>query len=64
MYYVNGSIQFGMRHALDFEAFAYVLMALAARRGLHPFWRLLIAVSVLMGIWGAWFWDTFYRPNM
>jgi hypothetical protein len=64
MYYVNGSIQFGMRHALDFEAFAFVLMALAARRGLHPIWRALIAVSIVMGIWGAWYWDTYYRINM
>jgi hypothetical protein len=64
MYYVNGSIQFGMRHALDFEAFLFVLMALAARRGLHPVWRLLIAISVVMGIWGSWYWNTFYRTNM
>jgi hypothetical protein len=63
MYYVNGSIQFGMRHALDFEPFLFVLMALAARRGLHPVWRVLIAVSVVMGIWGAWYWNTFYRTN-
>ncbi len=64
LYYVNGSIQFGMRHALDFEAFPFVLMALAARRGLHPVWRVLIAVSVLMGVWGAWYWNAFYRTNM
>jgi hypothetical protein len=64
LYYVNGSIQFGMRHALDFEAFPFVLMALAARRGLDPIWRLLIAVSVLMGVWGAWYWNAFYRTNM
>ncbi len=64
MYYVNGSIQFGMRHALDFEAFLFVLMALAARRGLHPAWRVLIAVSIVMGIWGSWYWNTFYRTNM
>jgi hypothetical protein len=64
MYYVNGSIQFGMRHALDFESFAFVLMALAARRGLHPGWRILIAVSVVMGIWGSWYWNTVYRPQM
>ncbi len=64
LYYVNGSIQFGMRHALDFEAFLFVLMALAARRGLHPVWRLLIAVSCVMGIWGSWYWNAFYRTNM
>jgi hypothetical protein len=64
MYYVNGSIQFGMRHALDFEPFLFVLMALAARRGLHPVWQLLIAISIVMGMWGAWYWNTFYRTNM
>jgi hypothetical protein len=63
MYYVNGSIQFGMRHALDFEPFLLALMALAARRGLHWVWRILIAISSVMGIWGSWFWNTFYRPN-
>jgi hypothetical protein len=63
MYYVNGSIQFGMRHALDFEAFLFVLMALAARRGLNPAWRVLIAISIVMGIWGSWYWNTFYRTN-
>jgi hypothetical protein len=64
MYYVNGSIQFGMRHALDFEPFVYVLMVLAARRGLHPIWLFLIGVSVLMGIWGSWYWNAFYRVGM
>ncbi len=64
MYYVNGSIQFGMRHALDFEAFLFALMALAARRGLHPVWRILIGVSVVMGVWGSWYWNTFYRVGM
>jgi hypothetical protein len=64
MYYVNGSIQFGMRHALDFEAFVFVLMALAARRGLHPLWLVLIGISCMMGIWGAWYWNAFYRTTM
>jgi hypothetical protein len=64
LYYVNGSVQFGMRHALDFEPFLFVLMALAARRGLNPVWQVLISVSVAMGIWGAWYWNTFYRPTM
>jgi hypothetical protein len=64
LYYVNGFIQFGMRHALDFEAFAFVLMALAARGGLRPVWRALIAISILMGFWGSWYWNTFYRATM
>ena len=60
-YYVNGYIQFGMRHALDFEPFLFVLMVLAARDGLRSVWNLLIAYSVLVGLWGSWFWNTFYR---
>ncbi|GAC1412793.1 MAG: hypothetical protein NVSMB64_23050 [Candidatus Velthaea sp.] len=61
LYYVNGFVQFGMRHALDFEAFLFVLMALAARRGLHVVWYILIAVSCAIGIWGSWYWNTVYR---
>jgi hypothetical protein len=63
LYYVNGSIQFGMRHALDFEAFPFVLMGLASRSGIHPVGRALIAVSILMGIWGCWYWNIFYRAT-
>jgi len=61
LYYVNGFVQFGMRHALDFEAFLFLLMILAARRGLHWIWIVLMTYSALAGIWGAWYWDTFYR---
>jgi hypothetical protein len=61
LYYVNGFIQFGMRHALDFEAFTFVLMALAARRGLGWVWFTLIGISMAMGIWGSWYWNAVYR---
>ena len=61
LYYVNGFIQFGMRHALDFEAFTFVLMALAARRGLGWVWFTLIGISIAMGIWGSWYWNAVYR---
>lgn len=61
LYYVNGFAQFGMRHALDFEPFLFVLMALAARDGLAAMWRVLIAYSALVGMWGSWFWDVVYR---
>jgi hypothetical protein len=64
VYYANGTEQFGMRHALDFEAFLFVLMALAARGGLQTIWRALIAFSAGLGLWGAWFWDAFYRSWM
>lgn len=63
LYYVNGYAQFGMRHALDFEPFLLVAMALAARNRLHPIWQVLIAWSVLTGLWGSWFWNTFYRTS-
>lgn len=61
LYYVNGYAQFGMRHALDFEPFAFVLMALAARSGLRTIGHVLIGWSVLAGLWGAWFWNAVYR---
>lgn len=65
LYYLNGWVQFGMRHALDFEPFLLVLMALGIRdRAQFPRWGLaLIAWSVLVGIWGIWYWDTFVRTG-
>jgi hypothetical protein len=61
VYYVNGYAQFGMRHALDFEPFLVVLMALAVREGVPLLGRLAIAWSCAAGTWGVWFWNTFYR---
>jgi hypothetical protein len=62
LYYVNGFVQFGMRHALDFEPFLIALMALAAKERM-PWWvMLLIGYSLIVGIWGLWFWRMFYRP--
>jgi hypothetical protein len=62
LYYVNGFAQFGMRHALDFEPFLFVLMVLAVRRGIGPLGVALCAWSMLAGAWGVWFWKAFYRP--
>jgi hypothetical protein len=64
-YYLNGWVQFGMRHALDFEPFLLVLMALAIRdRPKLPGWALgLLAWSCLAGVWGVWYWDTFVRTG-
>jgi hypothetical protein len=62
LYYVNGFVQFGMRHALDFEPFLFLLMALALRGGIRPIGMALCAWSIAVGIWGVWFWETFYRP--
>ncbi len=61
VYYVNGFAQFGMRHALDFEPFLVGLMALAARERLHATWKVLIAYSMLVGLWGCWYWNAFFR---
>ena len=61
IYYVNGYAQFGMRHALDFAPFLVVLMALAVRDGLPLLARAAIAWSCIVGAWGVWFWNAFYR---
>ena len=62
-YYVNGFAQFGMRHALDFEPFLFVLMLLAARERWNALWLGLCAWSMLAGAWGVWYWKNFYRPT-
>jgi len=61
VYYANGTSQFGMRHALDFEPFLFVLMALAARAGLPLLARAALAYSVAFGVYGLWFWNAFLR---
>ena len=61
LYYVNGFAQFGMRHALDFEPFMVALMMLAVRDR-FPWWaKALIAYSIVVGLWGCWYWLTFVR---
>jgi hypothetical protein len=65
VYYVNGYAQFGMRHALDFEPYLFVLMALALGRPLGVSLRvacaILIGYSMLAGAWGTWYWRAFVR---
>ena len=61
IYYVNGFAQFGMRHALDFEPFLLVLMALAVRENVPLLARVAIVWSCGVGAWGVWFWNAFYR---
>ncbi|HTJ28253.1 MAG TPA: hypothetical protein VMA36_18995 [Candidatus Limnocylindria bacterium] len=65
LYYLNGWVQFGMRHALDFEPFVLILMALGIRdRERVPAWGIaLIAWSCLAGVWGVWYWDAFIRTG-
>ena len=62
LYYTWGFVQFGMRHALDFEPFLFVLMVLAVRRGIGPIGAILCTWSMLAGLWGVWYWTRFYRP--
>ena len=61
IYYVNGFAQFGMRHALDFEPFLVVLMLLAVRDRFAWWGYVLIGYSIVVGLWGCWYWLTFLR---
>jgi hypothetical protein len=63
VYYVNGFAQFGMRHALDFEPFLVALMFLAVRERLSRTAQMLIGFSVVVGLWGCWYWNAFYRQG-
>ena len=63
VYYVNGFAQFGMRHALDFEPFLVALIFLAARERLPRWGMALMAYSMVVGLWGVWFWNSFVRTN-
>ena len=62
-YYLNGWYQFGMRHALDFEPFVLVLMALALRGGISRWGVVLCAYSAIVGAWGVWYWNAVYRTG-
>jgi hypothetical protein len=63
LYYVNGASQYGMRHALDFEPFLFVLMVLAARVEL-PRWAVyLTGYSIAMSVLGIWYWLAVIRPE-
>ena len=61
LYYVNGFAQFGMRHALDFEPFLVALMMLAVRERVPAWGKVLIAYSIVVGVWGCWYWLHFVR---
>ncbi len=63
LYYVNGYAQFGMRHALDFEPFLVAIMMLGVRERLPRWGMALIVYSVLVGLWGCWFWSAFLRSS-
>jgi hypothetical protein len=64
LYYVNGYSQFGMRHALDFEPFLFVLMLLAARIHMPRWVPWLVAYSIGATAYGIWFWLRYFpRPH-
>ena len=63
LYYLNGWYQFGMRHALDFEPFLIVLMALAVRNKMPAWGYVLCGYSATVGVWGVWYWNTFMRTG-
>ncbi len=63
LYYLNGWYQFGMRHALDFIPFLFVLMAFALRERLPRWCAILIAYSALAGLWGVWWWGANMRSG-
>ena len=57
LYYVNGFVQSGMRHALDFEPFLILLMALALRQNPNrKFFYILLCYSIMVGIWTVVIW--------
>jgi hypothetical protein len=62
-YYVNGFAQFGMRHALDFEPFLVALIFLAVKERLPRWGMALMGYSMIVGLWGVWFWNSFVRTN-
>jgi hypothetical protein len=63
IYYVNGASQLGMRHALDFEPFLFVLMTLGVRERLPAWGAALLGYSIVFGFWGLWYWRNFFRPT-
>ena len=65
LYYVNGFSQYGMRHALDFEPFLFVLMLYASTRAFPKWVTVLSLVSIAASAYGLWFWLTFaYRHRL
>jgi hypothetical protein len=63
LYYLNGWVQFGMRHALDFLPYLFALMAIGVRNRLPNWGVALIIWSAFVGAWGVWYWNSFVRLN-
>ncbi len=63
LYYLNGWVQFGMRHALDFLPYLFALMCIGVRARLPNWGVILIVWSALVGAWGVWYWNNFVRTG-
>jgi hypothetical protein len=63
LYYLNGWVQFGARHALDFMPYLFALMALGVRERVPRWGVALIIYSALVGAWGVWYWNSFVRTG-
>jgi len=62
-YYLNGWVQFGMRHFLDMLPYVFALMCIGVRERL-PRWGVgLIVYSAIVGAWGVWYWNNFVRTG-
>lgn len=59
-YYANGGAQWGMRHALDFIPFLFPLVVLGALRVPRGVAYGLFGFSIVVGVWGLWYWRTYY----
>ena len=55
LYYGGGWLQVGFRYFLDPMPFVLVLMASGWRREMASLWKVLIAIGILVGIWGVIF---------
>ncbi len=62
-YYLNGWVQFGMRHFLDMLPYVFALMCIGVRERLPRWGVALIVYSALVGAWGVWYWNNFIRTG-
>ena len=62
-YYLNGWVQFGMRHFLDMLPYVFAIMCLGVRDKLPRWGIALIIWSALVGAWGVWYWNVYVRTG-
>ena len=59
LYYNTGWVQFGYRFSLDFMTPVLVLLAIGAGQRVSSPMRFLIILSVLVNLWGVWWFNTY-----